>query len=415
MTVIVSVSEDESQVVGEMGPLDSGEIGMLAEMITDAAKLDTFNPGWGQKGAALAAAVEDDKPQFAVLRVEEGWSNSRRLWGAPILESIAEQTNALEPVGHLGHIEDDKASTAFPEPQTTWFGAFTRKEASKQKGRLGEQVTTAYFAGYLLPGAKVRTLIPTRAVRGISWWGPGEVTPVPGKGVEVKHFTLKALDWARKLAEGMPTSSIVAVTSEMEGGDVADKSLAQVTPDELRKENPNLAALLVRDAVEEKDTTIGEMQEKIEAGEDDKQLLVKLCEVVGLEPDKAQELVTKVTALKERVGDKAKATVTAGITKLLEEKVPDEEKRAIVSRLLPVGEMETAVADAKDQDEADKIISEMVDAAFDKDEILQSYIGEQTAPNPGTKRRQEFKSQGGNSNLDQALESQGMTRERVSG
>jgi hypothetical protein len=388
----VSITDTKPVILGEM-QVDSYEVGHIAEMVNDPAKLDTFQPGWSAKGAALAQQAGDETPEFAVLRVEEGWSRSNRLWTASELQSIAEQTNRLEPVGNLGHIEDDKAATAFGDPQTTWFGAFTRVEPSQNKDHQGEMVTTAYFAGYNYAGAKVRQLIKARAVRGISWWGRGEQVPVPGKGVQVKGFKLLALDWARKLSEGMPTSSIAAVTGEMEGSQM-DKALSQVTPEEFKKENPNGYALLVSEAVAEKDAKIGEMEVEVKKAEDAKGLVATAMQTLGVE--KPEDILSKITELTTRLGDKAKVTVESALDKLLLEKLPGEdnkEKRALVKRLVPVGEMEAKVADVTDATAADKLIGEMLDESFDKDEVVQGIVGEQ-AP-PVVRRREELRNGGG--------------------
>src|SRR3954471_13950259 len=159
-------------------------------------------------------------------------------------------------------------------------------------------VKVAYFAGYNLPGAKVRTYIKTKAVRGISWWGNGDQVVIPGKGVEVKGFTLKALDWARKLAEGMPTSSVVATVKEMEG-DKMDKALSQVTPDEFKKENPNGYALLVAEATADKDAKIGEMEAAAEVVKPKLTLLEKACQLLGVE--KPEDILTKIEEVKSKV------------------------------------------------------------------------------------------------------------------
>ena len=402
MGLVVSLGSDKPQaVVGEM----TGDVvgTLIAEQITDASKLDDFHPGWGAKGASLASAADDDKPMFSVIRVEEGWSRSRRLWTAKELDSIAEQTNALEPVGHLGHIKDEDAATSFPEPQTTWFGAFTKIEPSTQKSRIGEQVKDAYFAGYNLPGAKVRTYIKTKAVRGISWWGSGDLTPIPGKGVEVRNFALKALDWARKNAEGMPTSGVVATVMEMEG-DKMDKALSQVTPQEFKAENPNGYALLVAEATKDADTKIGEMQAELDAAKNKLSLLDKACQLLGIE--KPEDILTKLEEVQAAVGAKAKATVATALDKLLEEKIPGEgddvkAKRELVKRLIPVAEMESAVSD-KNADDAEKYIGEQVDEAFTKDEQIKSVIGEMQPP--VVRRREELRLGG---------DKDGLKRERV--
>jgi len=408
----VTTKADRSTSLGEM-TTGEYEVGMIAEMIdgNSIQKLDNFIPGASATGAALAAAAKDESPEFPVVRVEEGWSGSKRLWTAKEVESIVAQCNALQPVGHLGHIKDEDEATIFPKPQTTWFAATAKKEPSRQKDRLGEMVTTAYFAGYNLPGADVRTYIPAKAVRGISWWGRGEQVPIPGRGVEVRNFVLKHLDWARKLAEGMPSSSVVAVTGEQETN--MAKELSQVTPEEFKAENPNGYALLVAEATRDKDATIAEMDGKVKEGEKAQTLLGKVCEAVGLDPAKADDLLTKVEELKMRVGDKAKVTVSTAVEKLLKEKLPGDDddsvaKRALVMRLLPMGEMETKIADAKPED-AEKLIGEMVDASFDKDDIVKNVVGEMQPPN--VRRREDLSRSSGSS--DAALKDYGVQRERV--
>lgn len=396
-------SEPSSRAItGEMGDT---EVGYISEMVTDADKLATF--GFDAKviakATALKEASKDEEPEFPVVRVEEGWSGSRRLWPARELDRIVDQTNTLEPVGHLGHIPDDQAAFSFPDPQTTWFGAIAKTEPSQQKERLGEQVRVAYFAGYNYPGAKVRQYIKTKAVRGISWWGEADQVPIPGKGVEVRNFTLKALDWARKLSEGMPTSRIVAIAREME--DRMDKELSQVTPEEFKRENPNGYALLVAEAQAEQSATIGEMETKIKEGEKHKTVLDSVLAVLGIEDPEA--LVTEVTKLKEKVGAKAAVMVKDALAKLMEEKVPDEDKRALVMRLVPVGEMETKAADAKDGDEVEKIVGEMLDTSFDKDDMIQKIIGEMQPP--VVRRREDLRSNTGGTNNNPYMQS----RERV--
>jgi hypothetical protein len=402
---------DKSMLVGEQkGALDGEpEVGYIAEMVTEPAKLSSF--GFDKaivgKADALKLANNDETPEFPVVRVEEGWSGSHRLYDKTVMESIVSQTNELEPVAHLGHIPDEQVSTAFPPPQTVWIGALTKQEASQQKTRLGEQVTVAYFAGYNLPSADIRTksYIKNKVVRGISWWGIADLVPIPGKGVAVKTLELKALDWARKLAEGMPTSRVVAMAREMKESAKMEKELSQVSPAEFKEANPNGYALLVSEVTAEKDKTIGEMEAKVEEGKKHKTLLDQVMAVLGIEDMEA--LASEVTKLKEKVGEKASLMVKDALAKLLEEKVPNEEKRALVTRLLPVGEMETRAADAKDGAEVTKIVGEMLETAFDKDEHIQTLISEQAPPN--IRRREELGSH--DKNLDK---NEYVTRERVS-
>lgn len=401
MKVGIKDKEDAKAVVtGEMSP--GAEQGYIAEMLTDPAKLDQFVPGTSAKAAAIIAANGDESPEFPVVRVESGWSGSGRLWTGEVVESIVDQTNALEPVGHLGHIKPENVSSEFGVPQTIWLGAVAKQEPSTDPARKGEMVTAAYFAGCNLPGASIRGYIKSKVVRGISWWGLADSRKVPGRGVEITKYVLKALDWAPKLREGMPSSSIIAIAGEME--DKMDKELSQVTPDEFEKENPNGHALLVAKATADQAVVIGELETKVTEGETAKSLLTQLCETLGI--SKPDELLASITALKTKIGDKAKITLDSALDALLAEKVPDEEKRVLVRRLLPVGEMQAAVEDAADAEAATKLVGEMVDDVFNKDEVVQGIVGEM-AP-PVVRRREELRGNG-----DSLKDNPYVKRERV--
>lgn len=384
--------------IGEMTG-GSGEMGgIVGEMLTDPAKLADF--GFGDetinRGRSLKDAASDDHPEYAVVRVEEGWSGSGRLWPASEIDRIVKQTNELEPVGHLGHIPDAEEATSLPDPQTTWIGALAKNEVSTQKDRAGEMVRVAYFAGYLLPGAKIRTYLKTRAVRGISWWGRAHQVPVPGRGVEMREFDLKTIDWARKGSEGMPTSRVLAIASEMKGTDM-EVDLAQVTPEQFKAGNPNGYALLVSEVEAAHKTVVGEMEEKITEGDAAKEELGKIRTLLKIDGDKSP--LENITALLTRLGTKAKALVEAEVAKLINEKIgEDEDQRALVKRLLPVAEMTDKAADAEDEDAAKKLVGEMVDKAFNEDDVLKTLVGEQQPP--VIRRREELNRNAGGSSLE---------------
>ena len=235
--------KDAKTVTGEMVAVEEAEVGrIVGEMITEPAKLKDlgFNDEIVAKATTMKEATSDENPEFPVIRVEEGWSKSRRLWPAKEVNRIVDQTNSLEPVGHLGHIPDDEMDTAFPDVQTTWLGAYAKDEPSQLKERVGEMVRVAYFVGYNHKGAKIRELIKAKAVRGVSWWGRANHIPIPGRGVEMRDFDLLTIDWARKNSEGMPSSSIVAIAGEMEESTMAEVDLAQVTPEQFKKDNPEV-------------------------------------------------------------------------------------------------------------------------------------------------------------------------------
>ena len=390
MRVNIKDKSKQKGNVAEMYSGASGEMGLVFEMITDPAKLSDLVPidGITEKAASIAQAAKDDSPEFPVVRVEEGWSESGRLWPAAELDSIVKQTNELEPVGHLGHIPDDQASTAFPDVQTTWLGAIAKTEPSKQKNRVGEMVKVAYFAGYNHKGAKIRSLLPARAVRGISWWGRAHQKPIPGRGVEMSGFELKAIDWARKLSEGMPTSRVVAIASEMEG-DKMDKDLSQVTPAEFKEHNPNAHALIVQEAQEEQKATIGEMEEKLTKAEEQEQLLQQITK--ALKVDDPSKALDAIGSLMTKLGDKAKQTVEKLVGDVLTEKVKDENTRKLVAGLIaqPVAEMESKVEELPDEEAAKKFVGEQIDAIFNENELVKQVVGEQSPPI--VRRREELR------------------------
>lgn len=388
----MKVVTKDAEVVSEMTG-DVSEFAPISEMITDTVKLDAFFPGLGlgEKAKHIAESSGDQNPEFAIVRVEEGWSNSKRLWPAEVLVSIAEQVNELEPVGHLGHIKPEDMATSFPDPQTTWIGAMTRDEPSRQSDRKGKQVKVAYFAGYNLSGAKIRDYIKSRAVRGISWSGLANQRVVPGKGVEVTRYQLTSLDWARKLVEGMPTTGIVAIASEMET--VVEKTLAEVTPDEFKKENPNGYQLLVNQVNTETAELISEMETKVAEGDKAKSMITKICEALGIE--ESDDPLETIAALSKKVGIESKKVLDSVLEKVLAKKVPDEQNRALIKRLMPVSEMQTKIADAKDDDEAETFVNEMVEAVFNSDDGVKTLISEQSAP---VLRRRELQGAGSQSN-----------------
>lgn len=170
------------------------------------------------------------------------------------------------------------------------------------------------------------------------------------------------------------------------------KELAQVTPEEYKQENPNGYALLRIEVEGESKALISEMEGKVEEGDKAKSLLAKTCELLGIDdPSKLEE---SVTALKSKVGDKAKLTVQAGIAAIVKEKVPGEDddedvkaRRALLTRLLPVAEMESEIADT-DEEGAKKKISEMVDEAFNTDETIKTVVGEMAVP--AVRRREDL-------------------------
>ena len=272
-------------------------------------------------------------------------------------------------------------------------------------------MTVLYAAGYNLANAPVRALIKGKAVRGVSWWGRGEQRQIPGKGVEVVNFTLKHLDWARKGAEGMPSTSIVAIASEMTGGTtVGDKALSAVTPEEFKTENPNGYALIFAAGQAAGDQLVAEMKDEATKAEPAVSFMQKVRALLGLKEDDGSDPYDALVTMFNRLGEEAKAMTNKAIDKMLAKEIPDEQKRAVVKRLLPIGEMVEKVkglpSDA-DEEKVESVISEMYSANVDKDDVLKGIIGEQTAPS--IRRSESLRTAGEGTDLNKAVAAQGMT------
>lgn len=349
----------------------------LATLVSEMETLEKWSnivPIDKEVGRRLAEQAKDDNPEFPIVRVEEGWSENGRLWDGEELVSIARQINELEPVGHLGHIPDDKWGDEFGNPQTLWLGAITRKEPSQQKDRKGEEVMALYAKGYNLPGAAIRGYLSTRIVRGVSWKGRcDKPIAIPGRGVQMRGFVLKAFDWARKHSEGMPTARLVALSSEMEGGSTVDAiEVGKITPEQLEQANPNLVTLLKGQGAAEGQALVSEMEEKVTKADGDTKLVAKLRSMLGLKEE--DDLLTKITELKDKSGAMIQSTFESLLDGILGQKVPDENSRKVARRLIMAG---VNVAEMDGKDEA--LVGEMVEDVFNTDEDIKRLVSEQTA------------------------------------
>jgi hypothetical protein len=390
MRVTVPDKSAATLIVAEM--VESGDIGHIAEMVgkDDVVKIDNYVPGASQTALALATACKDEEPEFPIVRVEEGWSNNKRLWDGQELDNIARQVTQEQPVGHWGHPNFNNMAWEAPDPQTTWVAAITKDEPSEQKERLGQIVRVFYAVGYNLPGAKIRTNIKAKAVRGISWLcgRDSKQIPVPGKGVQMRDVKLLSLDWAKKLAEGMPGTAIVGVASEMKGEEGMDVEVSKLTPALLEEHNPNLVTLLKQQGAQESETVVAEMEAKVESAEGDVSLIARMREALGV--DASADLLAIVTALKDKSVTFTKDMFEGLLDKVLEGKVPDEKARPAIRRLIvadtPVAEMTTL--------NTEELVAEMVGEKFDKDEVIRDMVAEDAAVGRAPARRSELRSQG---------------------
>jgi hypothetical protein len=297
--------------------------------------------------------MEDENPQFPVIKVMEGTSRNKIRWDGDILVSIAEQINENQPVGYLGHIKPEDDRWVLPPPQTWWLKGVTKKEGDK---------TVLYVKGYNLPDEPIRRYVKAGVVNSVSWHGKAAVQHVKGGIQQVKEFALESIDWSRKGKAAM-SARLVTVAAEMEGEEERVSDISKLTPAELKAENPNLYQLIVNETEAGQEEKIEELQEKAKDAETSGALFAKLREVLHID-DKADilEAVSKVVTAVEEIGRK---NVTERLAAILTEKIKDDDARAAVMRLMPVAEM---------GDLDDDKLKEKVNETIDNDETIKAIV-----------------------------------------
>lgn len=353
----------------------------IAEMAGDAAGVVMLDPARVQ---ALLASTGDEKPEFPVLRVEEGLSGNNFLWTGDIFDSVAEQINTNEPVAYLGHIKPEDERWVFPDPQTVWLKAIKTKEPSRVKGKEGQIVNVLYVKGYNLPDAKVRGLIKARAVRSASWRGRATVEHLKGGIQKPIKFVMESFDWSRPGQNAMAAHLVTVAAEQREGSEkqVEAAEIAKLQLSDLVEHNPNLVTLIKNEGAAAAQTKIAEMEQENKTGDEAKTLLTRVREALGLK--ETDDVLAKITETIQRVEKVAAAELTGAIDKVLDAKIkhsdPDKVKKTkeTIMRLLPVAEM-------KDLSEED--LKKKVDEAFDSDEGIKVLVAEMlTAPPPPTHR-----------------------------
>ena len=327
----------------------------------------------------MVAELKDDSPEFPVIRVEEGWSKNGRLWTGDVLRDIAEQITSTQPVAHLGHIPVDKQATDLPDPQTIWLGAVTKTEPSIQADRKGQNVTVLYAKGYNLPNAKIRGFLKAKAVNSTSWSGQAQLRQIPGKGVQVVKYLLSSLDWSRKGSQGMSAQFLglaaeMAADNDKEKGNKVEIDWSKVTVEQIKTENPSLYAVLVAEMAKEKDEEIETLQEQVATADADADLLAKIREAVGADAD--ADVLAVVGDLMTKSKEIVKGSLKKHLDKILLAKVPNETSRNAVLALLPAAEMETKLPTEGTDEEIEAAVSEMVDEAFDKNDVISKLVSE---------------------------------------
>jgi hypothetical protein len=318
----------------------------------------------------------DADPRFATFVIESGWSKSKRLWGAELFQSVAEQINHhTEPlVGYMGHIRPDDDPYIFPEIQLQWLGA--RLIQSGEKAKLAVKA-------YVLPDSKARDYMKRGLARTVSWRGKVAQEPFE-RGVRIKNFLIESIDLARPRAAGMSAQMVGALTSEMEtdngGITVKPEEIAALQENELRAHAPNLVTQIEASARKAVEVKVGEMETEVAAV---KPLMLnsipELRKLLGLaddvEPLKVLEMaISQIKQASKTVKDALLATV---LDKKL--KGGDESQAKLVRRLIASEMGDFNVTGNAEADE--KTVSEMVNSIVDSSDDMKVLVSEmQEAP-----------------------------------
>jgi hypothetical protein len=309
--------------------------------------------------------MEDDDPQFPVIKLEAGVSKNKFEWTPEILESIAEQVNENQPVGYLGHIKPEDERWVLPAPQTWWLKAVTKSDGKKK---------ALYVKGYNLPDEPIRKYNKAGVVNSVSVHGKASVQHVKGGIQRVAEFALESIDWSRKGKSAM-SARLVTVAAEMEGKEDNEVSdLSKVTIAEVKTEAPSLYQLIVNEAQAEQNEKIEELEEKVKDVDENVTLFAKLRDALGI--DEKTDILDAVVQMITKIEDAGRKTVNEKLSEILGEKIKDDDARSVVMRLMPVSEM------ADLDDDALKVkVNEMID----NDEGIKSIIN-RVAGSPGPRK-----------------------------
>jgi hypothetical protein len=351
---------------------------MEFEQITDAFSVQVISEMAVGEGVMVPLPREvidditasDPDPKFATFLIESGMSNSKRNWRPEILEKISEQINSSDEavVGYLGHIKPDDDGFAFPDIQLHWLRSRCQ--------RVGDKVRMAAKA-YVLPEGKGRAYIGRKLVRTVSISGKAAMKPLQGGGVDVIDFDLESIDLARPRKAGMRTALVGGLTSEMETEEnvVKPEEIAALSANELRAHNPALVKAIEDDVKKPLETKVSEQESEINDLGETQDTLAKVREALGI--DEKADVLDTVGSLMSKVKDFAKDAKDKVFDEVLSEKFKDENTRGLV-KLALASEMDGLEIDDV-SDESKKSVSEMVDGAVEKSEILRKMVGEMTS------------------------------------
>lgn len=331
---------------------------LVTEMASGASTLVSLNPE-----VVSEITQGDDDPVFVTYSIESGWSQNKRYWPPEILANIAEQVNkSTDVVGYQGHISPAEDGFKFPEIGIQWLKAVPQITQDKVK---------LLIKGYALPGTKAREYVKRKLAKQVSVSGDAILRPIQG-GVAVKEFDLKSIDLARPRTGGMKTG-LIAVTQEMEGGNVKPEEIAALQENELRAHNPGLVKTIEDEATKPLTEKVTEMESANGEAKANTDLLAEIRTMLGV--DEEGDLLEALGNSMSKIKESAKLLRQKIIDEVLEKKFKNEKTRGLVQRVL-VTEMEGELTDSMTEEEVTTKVTEMVEKAIDEDENLKSFLSE---------------------------------------
>lgn len=304
----------------------------------------------------------DDDPMFVVVRVlEETVSENGNSWTKEVMENVMEQILETTPDGFMGHIEEAKRSSIFPDPQTLWIGA--KLVTDPVTGRL-----SLLAKGYVLPGSRLRTYLKkARAANkkvSVSVYGQASRQFNKNKRhYDIKSFSLESIDWARSGAQGVRNANLLAITQETMK---REEIIASATIDELKEFNADVVQEIT-DSV--KAEVVQEMKSVNDEGAEAKKELGKITKELGENPlATVAEMRSDFDAVSGRLAENV-------VDSELSNRVGSESARKLIKKMTL---QEMAIVSLSDEDKAEAVekgvtLSEMtalkaVDAVLDTEE-----------------------------------------------
>ena len=198
--------------------------------------------------------ADDPEPMFVTVEVlNENISKNGNHYTKDVIYSVYQQILDHKPLGYLGHLKAEDASTKAPKPVTIWLGALITDDNGTD--------VKLWAKGYVMPSATdFRELLKkAHAVHkemAVSIYGKG-VRKRNGDHYDITEFDLESIDWVRDGQNSVPFEGLWSLTQEMV--EQNPDTIPQMTLDDLKRNRPDLALQMYNDIKTDLTEQISEM------------------------------------------------------------------------------------------------------------------------------------------------------------